>query len=193
MRMRKKWIVLIVGGVLLAGGLSAAYAAERVPGLSAKPSSVPEIVTSYEDALVRAKSEEQKRKISDLQAADPAGISARSVMMILGELPESQPRLTEQLAQRIVSRVASGNRDEIGWNVIREFNRIHGAPDFTGGSGMHRTVYVLKENPPTSIMVMDNLIVLWKTDKENPDTPVSYDMVKQVERVAPESSSTPRN
>ncbi|MNO01478.1 hypothetical protein D3C81_2216210 [compost metagenome] len=61
---------------------------------------------------------------------------------------------------------------------MKEFNRIHGAPDSVGGSGIHRSIYILNETSGSSITLMFGMVTLNKPDPNHPDKPILVDLLK---------------
>lgn len=144
-------------------------------------------VTSYEDAMVKAATQQQKDTIAEIKASgSPSPLfHKRAVKIILGELPADQPRITVEEAKTIVAKITAAPNgtaavDQSG-DIMAEFDRIHGAPDVVGGSGLYRTIYVLNEDPPTSIIFMEGSITLRTLDPKHPDQFTDFDLLKKIE------------
>lgn len=73
----------------------------------------------------------------------------RPVLLVLGDLPADTPRLTAQDAARLYGKVEFENMDE-------EFNKIAGAPDWVGGSGIYREIYFLNDERTEAIYLVMN-------------------------------------
>lgn len=71
----------------------------------------------------------------------------RDVLITLGDLPADTPRLTAQDAAELYGNVEYENMEN-------EFNEIAGAPDWVGGSGIHRSVYFLNDERTEAITLM---------------------------------------
>lgn len=109
-------------------------------------------VSFYESAYARATSE-QKVELDKIIADKGIGLPGewrRAVLIAIGDLPKDQPRLTAKQAGEIYDRIG---RDECA--LEKEFNKIAGAPDFVGGSGIGRSIYYLNENRAEAIFVME--------------------------------------
>ncbi len=104
----------------------------------------------YEAAYAKATSEQKEeldKIIADKSISLP-GEWRRPVLIAIGDLPKDQPRLTAEQAGEIYDRIG---KDESA--LEREFNKIAGAPDFVGGSGIGRSIYYLNENRTDAIYV----------------------------------------
>jgi len=105
----------------------------------------------YELAYARA-TDEQKEELDKIIADTSIGLPGewiRPVLIAIGHQPKDQPRLTAEQAGEIYDRIG---RDERA--LESEFNKIAGAPDFVGGSGIGRSIYYLNENRTDAIFVM---------------------------------------
>ena len=105
----------------------------------------------YELAYAKATSE-QKEELDKIIADKSIGLPGewrRPVLIAIGDLPKDQPRLTAEQAGKIY--------DSIGKDVgalESEFNKIAGAPDFVGGSGIERSIYYLNDDRSEAIFLM---------------------------------------
>lgn len=107
-------------------------------------------VSFYESAYAKATSE-QKIELDKIIADKSIGLPGewrRPVLIVIGDLPKDQPRLTAEQAGEIYDRIG---KDESA--LEREFNKIAGAPDFVGGSGIERSIYYLNDNRTDAIYV----------------------------------------
>ncbi len=141
--MKNKWIAAVVCGILVViGAFSVLYAA----GLFS----------------VRTAEEEKKIESAPIQDSPPF-YREREVKIAKGELPEDQPRMTEEQARRIISKAArtdSGGLTEAGMDeLIGRFNMLGGIvtlfkpdPDHSGQSVMINLVTnEVLAPPPTSL------------------------------------------
>lgn len=172
--MKNKWIAAVVCGILIViGAFSVLYAA----GLFS----------------VRTAEEEKKIESAPIQDSPPF-YREREVKIAKGELPEDQPRMTEEQARRIISKAArtdSGGLTEAGMDeLIGRFNMLHGAPDYVGGSGIDRRIYILSEAPAASIMLLGGIVTLFKPDPDHSGQSVMINLVTN-EVLAPPPTSPP--
>lgn len=221
--MKKKWMAAVVCGVLFVSGLSVAYAADLFPepsdgehkslteiiekdsaerktqkdtqlGINVEAAPRAKAVNPYEAATLKAANEEQKEAIAQIKAATPL-YGERAVKIVLGELPADQPRITEEQAKNIISKIAAAKTgattEEKTSQLLKEFNEIHGAPDYVGGSGIYRTVYILSEAPGISITFLEGTVTLRKPDPNSPDKSIDIDLLKN-EVLAPGPSASPK-
>lgn len=191
--MSKKWIITTACTILLISSLLIAYTADLFGGHSPENKSPSaEIITTYQEAIAKSVNKNQKEAIAKLQENNPL-YQERAVKMILGDLPKDSPRITEKQVKDIVARVASeksAGADDKSGIIMEEFNRIHGAPDYVGGSGMYRTIYLLSENPPTTVIFMEGSVTLRVLDPEHPDKPMDVDLLKN-ETIIPQPTTSP--
>ncbi len=105
----------------------------------------------YESAYAKA-TNEQKAELDKIIADKSIGLVGewrRPVFIAIGDLPRDQPRLSAEQAGKIYDRIG---RDEGA--LEREFNKIAGAPDFVGGSGIERSIYFLNDDRSQAIFLM---------------------------------------
>lgn len=97
----------------------------------------------------------ERDALNRLEADDSLGTGAwtREALMIVGELPEYQDRLTLREAERIVKQAAGTD------SVVERFNAIAGAPDWQGGSGVDRKIYFLDNEKQEAIIVWNGMSV----------------------------------
>ena len=103
----------------------------------------------YELAYAKATSvqKEEIDKIIDDKSIGLPGEWRRAVLIAIGDLPKDTPRLSaEQAAKLFDSKEIS--------ELENEFNKIAGAPDFVGGSGIERSIYFLKDDRSEAIFLM---------------------------------------
>ncbi len=111
----------------------------------------------YESAYAKATSE-QKVELDRIIADKSIGLPGewiRPVLIAIGELPKGQPRLSaEQAAELYDSKEISALAGEVkNRALVSEFNKIAGAPDFFGGSGIERAIYFLNDDRSEAIFL----------------------------------------
>ena len=113
-------------------------------------------VSFYGSAYAKATSE-QKVELDKIIADKSIGWGEwrRPVLIAIGELPKDQPRLsTEQAAKLYDSKEISALEGEVKNRALEsEFNKIAGAPDFFGGSGIERDIYFLNDDRSEAIFL----------------------------------------
>ncbi len=114
-------------------------------------------VSFYESAYAKATSE-QKEELDKIIADKSIGLPGewrRPVLIAIGDLPEDQPRLSaEQAAELYDSKEISALEGEVKNRALEsEFNKIAGAPDFFGGSGIERAIYFLNDDRSEAIFL----------------------------------------
>ncbi len=103
----------------------------------------------YESAYAKATGE-QKEELDKIIADKSIGLPGewrRPVLIAIGDLPKDQPRLTSEQAGKLYD-----TKDRSA--LESEFNKIAGAPDFVGGSGIGRSIYYLNDNRSEAIILM---------------------------------------
>ena len=139
---------IVVVGTLFGGILAVSAASGWILGQEATPAPG---ASFYESAYAKATSE-QKEELDKIIADEGIGLPGewiRPVLIAVGDLPKDQPRLTAKQAGEIYDRIG---RDERA--LEREFNKIAGAPDFVGGSGIVRSIYYLNDDRSQVIFLM---------------------------------------
>ena len=79
----------------------------------------------------------------------------RDTMIITGKMPADTPRLTLDQAKDICDQIEVSSFEtlaEMGSYIYRCFNKIAGAPDFYGGSGLITIVYYLHDNDHSELI-----------------------------------------
>jgi hypothetical protein len=112
-------------------------------------------VSFYESAYAKATSE-QKEELDKIIADNSIGLVGewrRPVLIAIGDLPKDQPRLTAEQAGKIYDSIG---KDEPA--LEREFNKIAGAPDFVGGSGIDLSIYYLNDDRSEAIHVLGGVV-----------------------------------
>jgi hypothetical protein len=103
----------------------------------------------YELAYAKA-TREQKEELDKIIADKSIGLPGewrRPVLIVIGDLSSDTPRLSAEQAAKLF------DTKEIS-DLESEFNKIAGAPDFVGGSGIGRSIYFLNEDRSDAIILM---------------------------------------
>ncbi|MCL2359906.1 MAG: hypothetical protein FWC74_09175, partial [Candidatus Bathyarchaeota archaeon] len=105
----------------------------------------------YELAYTKATSEQKESldKIFADTSINLPGEWRRPVLIAIGDLPKDMPRLSIEQATNLF------DTKEIS-ALESEFNKIAGAPDFVGGSGIERSIYFLNDDKSEAIILMLN-------------------------------------
>jgi len=112
-------------------------------------------VSFYESAYARATSE-QKVELDKIVADNSIGLVGewrRPVLIAIGDLPRDQPRLSAEQAGKIYDSIGKDER-----TLESEFNKIAGAPDFVGGSGIDLSIYYLNDDRSEAIYVLGDVV-----------------------------------
>lgn len=119
--------------------------------------------TGYSLYLNKAKNQEQKDAISKLQKDTSLGWGEwkRNSLQIIGELPANARRLKLEEARRIINEKTDTKA------ITSAFNEIAGAPDWEGGSGIHRVIYYLDDARKEGIYILNGTSILHVTKDEN--------------------------
>jgi hypothetical protein len=131
----------------------------------------------YELAYAKATSE-QKEELDKIIADKNIGLPGewrRPILIAIGDLPKDSPRLsTEQAAKLFDSKEIS--------DLESEFNKIAGAPDFVGGSGIQRAIYFLSDDRLEAIILMldDVFLIIYNDDGTETRLPLGTQMLPSV-------------
>ncbi len=140
-------LAIVVFGTLFGGILAVSAATNWLSGQQATPA---QSASFYELAYAKATSE-QKVELDKIITDEGIGLPGewrRPVLITIGDLPKDQPRLTAEQAGKLYD-----TKDRSA--LESEFNKIAGAPDFVGGSGIERAIYYLNDNRTEAIYVME--------------------------------------
>ncbi|MGO4185895.1 hypothetical protein AB4Z17_32695, partial [Paenibacillus sp. TAF43_2] len=109
----------------------------------------------------------------------------RSALIAVGKLSSKTPRITLQEAERLREKYEGSK--QFSSDVVAEFNKIAGAPDWEGGSGIPRSVYYLNDERSESIYVIFDRVLHVITNEKGEETvkPIG----EQTVQVIPEPSS----
>jgi hypothetical protein len=103
----------------------------------------------YELAYAKATSE-QREELDRIFADKSIGLPGewrRPVLITVGDLPKDTNRLSAEQAAKLFDSKVIGDLES-------EFNKIAGAPDFVGGSGIERSIYFLNDDRSEAIILM---------------------------------------
>ena len=113
------------------------------------------IYESFYDICYNKATKDEKKQLEVVFNNKSFGIGEwkRDVLIIIGDLPINQPRLTVDDVINIIERDVAYN------DLTDQFNEIAGAPDFEGGSGIPRSIYFLDDAHTEAIQLMLNGIM----------------------------------
>jgi len=142
----------------------------------------------YELSWDRATNEQREQ----LQAifADPGiglvGEWVRPVLIVLGDLPADTPRLTVQDAANLYGKVDFADLE-------KEFNKIAGAPDWIGGSGIYREIYYLNDERTEAIYLIFGDVFYFKNNEDGTQTrlPIGDQKLPEPHPTTPPSGTPP--
>lgn len=107
-----------------------------------------ETTSFYKSAYAEA-TNEQKEELDKIIADNSIGLVGewrRPVLIAIEVLPKDQPRITAEQAGEIYDRIGNDER-----GLRSEFDKIAGAPDFSGGSGIYLDIYYLNDDRSEAI------------------------------------------
>lgn len=141
--------------------------------------------SEYTKFIEKATSQKQKDALLKLEKDFSLGIGEwkRDALIIIGELPYDMKRLKIEDVKRIIKE----NEDES--SRVKAFNEIAGAPDWEGGSGIHRTIYFMDENRKDGIYIIANHVVHVMIDEKGKQHEVPLD--DNNTNLEPRPTSTP--
>ena len=120
----------------------------------------------YERSYARATTDEQREQLQAI-FADPGiglvGEWVRPVLIVLGDLPADTPRLTIQDVENLYGKVDFAD-------MAKEFNKIAGAPDWIGGSGIYREIYYLNDERTEAIYLIFGDVFYFKNNEDGTQT-----------------------
>jgi len=109
-----------------------------------------ETSASFYDLAYAKATSEQREELDKIIAEKSIGLPGewrRPVLIAVGDLPKDTPRLSAEQAAKLFD--SKGISD-----LESEFNKIAGAPDFIGGSGIERSIYFLNDDRSEAIILM---------------------------------------
>ncbi|MFD2329094.1 hypothetical protein ACFSR7_07520 [Cohnella sp. GCM10020058] len=139
----------------------------------------------YSEFISQAKSREQTEALTALQKDNSFGIGVwkREALRIIGQLPQTSTRLSVEDVKRVIS-----TNSDIE-SVAMAFNRIAGAPDWEGGSGIARSIYFTDDLHKELIVIMLGK-VLYVIIDENGKQQVK-DLVELKQQETPKPTTAP--
>ena len=143
----------------------------------------------YELSYARATTDEQREQLKVIFADNAIGLMGewvRPVLIVLGDLPADMPRLTVQDMANLYGKVDFADME-------KEFNRIAGAPDFIGGSGIYRSIYFLDDEKTEAIYLMlgDVLYLKYNEDGTQTRLPIGDQKLPEPYPTTPPSGTPP--
>jgi len=142
----------------------------------------------YERSYARATTDEQREQLKAIFADGSPGIDewVRPVLIVLGDLPADMPRLTVEDAANLYGKVEYADIEEA-------FNKIAGAPDGVGGSGIYRSIYYLNDERTEAIYLMlgDMLHVIFNKDGTQTILPIGDQKLPEPHPTTPPSGPPP--
>ncbi|RAV05135.1 hypothetical protein [Paenibacillus sp. YN15] len=133
-----------------------------------------------EEWMRKARTQEQKDALLKLQKDTSLGKGewVRESLKIIGELPPQARRLKLDEAIDILKE------NEGSDGIAERFNKITGAPDWEGSSGIRLQIYFLDEDRKQAIYIIDHERVVYVTKNERGE-PISKPLLSVEERVTP--------
>lgn len=104
-------------------------------------------------------SDAQKALLDNIEKDDSfgaVGTYTKQIKIIMNDLPETVPYLTKEQAISLCSTLNLDDfisTDEFENAVSQLFNQVAGAPDFEGGSGIHRVIYFTDDTHAQYIII----------------------------------------
>lgn len=104
-------------------------------------------------------SDEQKKLLDNIEkdsSLGAVGTYTKQIKIIMNDLPETMPYLTKEQAISLCSTLNLADyisTDEFEYAVAQLFNQVAGAPDFEGGSGIHRAIYYTDDTHAQYIVI----------------------------------------
>lgn len=118
--------------------------------------------------------EEQTEALAMLEA-DSLRRWVRPKQIILGLLPEDQPRITLEEAETVILQVVSGtDRSQWDANIAEGLGQVAGYADFTIGSGMITAFFATDDSMTNFVMVNDFGAVYAELDMEKSEVRSSH-------------------
>jgi hypothetical protein len=152
-------LAIVVVGALFGGTLATGewiFSQEDAKDLENEKVANESHASFYELAYAKATSE-QKEELDRIIADKSIGWGEwrRPVLIAIGELPKDQPRLSAKQAAELYDskEIRALEGEDKNRALEAEFNKIAGAPDFFGGSGIERAIYYLNEDRSEAIFL----------------------------------------
>ena len=160
--MKKDKLMVVIAFVLMfliSGGLAVYAVTNGFAEADDEPEDelvIPAHDLSIFDYFERYATDEQKQALADSKdyGFGPKFWYERQIRIILGEIPEDSPRITLEQARKICSSIKpSGNWSQRQMQLVNAF-RKYAVPDYDGGSGISRTVFLLDDEPTGIIRIV---------------------------------------
>lgn len=114
----------------------------------------------YEDCLKKAPTEQARQQIEALKnKREYGGYYTRECLILSGQLPENQPRVTLKFAQELAAKHYRESQNNL------ELKAVAGAPDWEGGSGIYTSLYYLDDSEQEVIVSSLGCIEYAKKDE----------------------------
>lgn len=142
----------------------------------------------FYDDLYSGATEEQRGLLDELIEDKSMGLPGewrRGALIAVGKLSSETPRITLQDAERLREKYERSK--QFSSDVIAEFNKIAGAPDWEGGSGIHRSVYYLNDERSESVYVILGRVLHVTTNEKGEQ--IVKPLGEQTVQAIPEPSS----
>ncbi len=136
--------------------------------------------------IMKAKSQDQKDALIALQKDTSLGIGEwkRESMKIINELPPQSRRLKMDEVVNIIK----GNKNVS--SISEGLNKIAGAPDWEGGSGIHRQIYFLDDERKEAIYIINGENIIF-VSKDEQGKQASKSLFSVDETVTPKPTKSP--
>lgn len=184
MRTIHKVVVSVAVAVALFAASAFAFA-NHLKGVSGDASQPNNETDVYGTFLSQAKGSEQTEALAALRKDNSLGVGVwkREALKILGQLPQASNRLSMEEAEQIVSKEKDMR------SITTTFNKVAGAPDWEGGSGIERLIYYTDDSRKEAIVVMLGK-VLHVIDDDNGEQKVR-ELSSTNQQAAPQPTSAP--
>jgi hypothetical protein len=174
-------LAIVIVGTLFGGTLAllATDSQEAAKDLEKEKATAVSNASFYELAYAKV-TVEQKEELDKIVADTRIGLPGEwrwPVLIVIGDLPKDTPRLSaEQAAKLFDSKEIS--------DLESEFNKIAGAPDFVGGSGIERSIYFLNDGRSEAIILMLNDVfhIVYNDDGTQTRLPVGTQILPSASR-----------
>lgn len=112
--------------------------------------------SAYEKA--DASQREQLDNIVKVEEFGAVGIYNKQVLIIMNQLPKDVANITLEEVKNICAKTDRNSfesADELEKYLANEFDKIAGAPDFAGGSGISRSIYFINDEHTAYVRIMN--------------------------------------
>lgn len=124
--------------------------------------------TFYNNCIEKLHTKQQEASFDKIISDTSLGYGEwkRDVLILIGDLPKNTPRVTIKDAESLLSNEMNEN------DYIIALNKIAGAPDWQGGSGIGRAVYFLDNHHKEAIIVTLNSLMYVVYDEKRNSTEI---------------------